>query len=63
MFLHNRKARTTMKPGAEEDMYVSKRILGNSPKIVPDEVINGEYGLVINGHSLVRAKASVSRHM
>ncbi|XP_042562980.1 phospholipid-transporting ATPase ID-like [Clupea harengus] len=50
-----RKARTTMKPGAEEDMYVSKRILGNSPKIVPDEVINGEYGLVINGHSLAYA--------
>ncbi|XP_076127026.1 phospholipid-transporting ATPase ID [Alosa pseudoharengus] len=49
-----RKARTTMKPGAE-DTFVSKTILGNTPKIVADETVSGEYGLVINGHSLAYA--------
>lgn len=47
-----------MKPGAEGNMFVSKTILGNTPKIVPDETIEGEYGLVINGHSLVRDQSS-----
>ncbi|KAL2091895.1 hypothetical protein ACEWY4_011693 [Coilia grayii] len=51
-----RKARTTMKPGdEEEDKFVSKTILGNIPKIIPDEAVSGEYGLVINGHSLAYA--------
>uniref|UniRef100_A0A4W4F5R7 Phospholipid-transporting ATPase n=1 Tax=Electrophorus electricus TaxID=8005 RepID=A0A4W4F5R7_ELEEL len=30
-------------------------ILGNNPKVVQDENVNGEYGLVINGHSLAYA--------
>uniref|UniRef100_A0A671LF17 Phospholipid-transporting ATPase n=1 Tax=Sinocyclocheilus anshuiensis TaxID=1608454 RepID=A0A671LF17_9TELE len=29
-------------------------ILGDTPKVVQDENVNGDYGLVINGHSLVR---------
>lgn len=40
-----------MKPNAEEDSVLLPE--GNE-KVVADEVANGEYGLVINGHSLVR---------
>ena len=44
-----------MKPGAEEEAnFMPERTLGNKPKVVRDEEVNGEYGLVINGHSLVR---------
>ncbi|XP_063051146.1 probable phospholipid-transporting ATPase IM [Engraulis encrasicolus] len=52
-----RNARMTMKPGdeKEEENFMSKSILGNTPKIVPDEVISGEFGIVINGHSLAYA--------
>ncbi|XP_062398721.1 probable phospholipid-transporting ATPase IM [Sardina pilchardus] len=50
-----RKARTSMKPDAQEDTFVSRTILGNTPKFVADETVSGEYGLVINGHSLAYA--------
>lgn len=40
-----------MKPNAEEDSVFLPK---GSVKVIPDEVPNGEYGLVINGHSLVR---------
>uniref|UniRef100_A0A8C9WC33 Phospholipid-transporting ATPase n=1 Tax=Scleropages formosus TaxID=113540 RepID=A0A8C9WC33_SCLFO len=33
-----------------------REILGKKSKLVQDEAVNGEYGLVINGHSLVRNK-------
>lgn len=39
-----------MKPDAAEDSVFST---GKSVEVVADEVANGEYGLVINGHSLV----------
>nr|XP_046207421.1 phospholipid-transporting ATPase ID-like isoform X3 [Oncorhynchus gorbuscha] len=46
----------TMKPGAEEEaIFMPERTLGNKPKVVRDEEVNGEYGLVINGHSLAYA--------
>lgn len=39
-----------MNPNATEDsVLLAKR----SVKVVADEVANGEFGLVINGHSLV----------
>lgn len=44
-----------MKPDAVEDsVFLPERTLGKSVKVLTDEVVNGEYGLVINGHSLVR---------
>lgn len=39
-----------MKPETADDAVV----LGKGVKGMADEVVNGEYGLVINGHSLVR---------
>lgn len=46
-----------MKPDAVEDsVFLPERTLGRSVKVVTDEVVNGEYGLVINGHSLVYHK-------
>ncbi|XP_044051942.1 phospholipid-transporting ATPase ID-like [Siniperca chuatsi] len=51
-----RNARTSMKPGAMEDsVFLPERTLGKSVKVMTDEVVNGEYGLVINGHSLAYA--------
>ncbi|XP_029999118.1 phospholipid-transporting ATPase ID-like [Sphaeramia orbicularis] len=51
-----RNARTSMKPDATEDsMFIPERILSNRVKVITDEVVNGEYGLVINGHSLAYA--------
>uniref|UniRef100_A0A4W5RF14 Phospholipid-transporting ATPase n=1 Tax=Hucho hucho TaxID=62062 RepID=A0A4W5RF14_9TELE len=51
-----RNAWSTMKPGAEEAAnFMPERTLGNKPKVVRDEEVNGEYGLVINGHSLAYA--------
>lgn len=38
-----------MKTDAAEDSVLLPEV-----KVVADEVANGEYGLVINGHSLVR---------
>lgn len=50
----SRDARTSMKPDAdEESVFLPERSLGKGVKVVRDEVANGEYGLVINGHSLV----------
>lgn len=39
-----------MKPNAEEDSVLLPE---RNVKVVSDEVANGEFGLVINGHSLV----------
>ncbi|XP_077570328.1 phospholipid-transporting ATPase ID-like isoform X2 [Stigmatopora nigra] len=51
-----RNARTSMKPDAAEDYsLMPKRTLGKSAKEITDEPVNGEYGLVINGHSLAYA--------
>ncbi|KAE8291718.1 Phospholipid-transporting ATPase ID [Larimichthys crocea] len=51
-----RNARTSMKPDAVEDsVFLPERTLGKSVKVLTDEVVNGEYGLVINGHSLAYA--------
>uniref|UniRef100_A0A665UR94 Phospholipid-transporting ATPase n=1 Tax=Echeneis naucrates TaxID=173247 RepID=A0A665UR94_ECHNA len=36
-------------------MLLQKKTLGNSVKAITDEVVNGEYGLVISGHSLAYA--------
>lgn len=44
-----------MKPNAEED---SVFLAGRSERVVAEEEANGEYGLVINGHSLVRLSKS-----
>ncbi len=44
-----------MKQDAVEDsVFLPEGILGKNVKVDSDEVANGEYGLVINGHSLVR---------
>ena len=59
ILLWSRNARTSMKPDVVEDsVFLSERTLGKSVKVVTDEVANGEYGLVINGHSLVRWEVS-----
>ncbi|XP_042278201.1 phospholipid-transporting ATPase ID-like isoform X1 [Thunnus maccoyii] len=51
-----RNARTSMKPDALEDLaFLQERTRGKGVKVVRDEVVNGEYGLVINGHSLAYA--------
>ncbi|XP_077377783.1 phospholipid-transporting ATPase ID-like [Festucalex cinctus] len=51
-----RNARTSMKPGATEDCaFLPERTLGKSAEAIADEAVNGEYGLVINGHSLAYA--------
>lgn len=50
-----REARMKMRPESGEDAsFISDSILGNEPKVVHDEFVSGDYGLVINGHSLVR---------
>lgn len=54
-FFLQRDARLKMQPSTEQDKFlIPEVILGNTPKVVQDENVNGEYGLVINGHSLVR---------
>ncbi|KAG9354384.1 hypothetical protein JZ751_001091 [Albula glossodonta] len=51
-----RSARLKMKPVAEDGPIIRNRgILGKKSKLVRDEVVDGEYGLVINGHSLAYA--------
>uniref|UniRef100_UPI003AAD7995 phospholipid-transporting ATPase ID-like isoform X1 n=2 Tax=Centroberyx gerrardi TaxID=166262 RepID=UPI003AAD7995 len=51
-----RNALTTMKPDAAEDaVFQPERTLGKGVRAIRDEVVNGEYGLVINGHSLAYA--------
>lgn len=51
-FLRTRDAQNTMKPEAADDVFMQGGILGKSFQ-TEDEMVNGEYGLVINGHSLV----------
>ncbi|XP_037387719.1 phospholipid-transporting ATPase ID [Pygocentrus nattereri] len=54
-----RNARAKMRPNAGEDaFFIPESILGNDPKVVQDETVNGEFGLVINGHSLAYALES-----
>ncbi|XP_021332106.1 phospholipid-transporting ATPase ID [Danio rerio] len=54
-----RDARLKMQPSTEQDKFlIPEVILGNTPKVVQDEHVNGEYGLVINGHSLAFALES-----
>ncbi|KAI4874383.1 hypothetical protein NFI96_013691 [Prochilodus magdalenae] len=48
-----RDARAKMRANSEEDaFFIPESILGNDPKVVQDEHVSGEFGLVINGHSL-----------
>lgn len=55
-----RDARLKMSPATEQDKFlVPEIILGETPKVVQDENVNGDYGLVINGHSLVRKSLSL----
>uniref|UniRef100_A0AAY4BEJ3 Phospholipid-transporting ATPase n=1 Tax=Denticeps clupeoides TaxID=299321 RepID=A0AAY4BEJ3_9TELE len=54
-FLLSRHARSTMKPDSAEDELLCKMLQGDSPKVVPDESVTGEYGFVINGQSLAYA--------
>ncbi|KAM6944471.1 phospholipid-transporting ATPase ID-like isoform 1-T3 [Lycodopsis pacificus] len=49
-----RNALTSMKP-EEDSVLLPERTLGKGVKVIPDEVVNGDYGLVINGHSLAYA--------
>lgn len=54
-FLSSRNAKLSMKPDAAEDSeFPPERSHGKGVKVMTDEVVNGEYGLVINGHSLVQ---------
>ncbi|KAG7220466.1 hypothetical protein INR49_018185 [Caranx melampygus] len=46
-----RNARTCMKPDAVDSAFLPARTLGKGVKALADEVVNGEYGLVINGHT------------
>lgn len=51
-----RNAKLSMKPDAAEDSeFPPERSHGKGVKVMTDEVVNGEYGLVINGHSLAYA--------
>uniref|UniRef100_A0A8C4I161 Phospholipid-transporting ATPase n=1 Tax=Dicentrarchus labrax TaxID=13489 RepID=A0A8C4I161_DICLA len=54
--MRNKNARTSMKQDTVEDsVFLPEQTPGVSPKVITDEVANGEYGLVINGHSLAYA--------
>uniref|UniRef100_A0A8C9TER1 Phospholipid-transporting ATPase n=1 Tax=Scleropages formosus TaxID=113540 RepID=A0A8C9TER1_SCLFO len=51
-----RNARKKMKPESEDEPTIIQRgILDKKSKMLPDETVDGEYGLVINGHSLAYA--------
>ncbi|KAK3538706.1 hypothetical protein QTP86_014156 [Hemibagrus guttatus] len=51
-----RDARLKIRPDSGEEVsFISDSILGNEPKVVHDENVSGDYGLVINGHSLAYA--------
>ncbi|TNN25392.1 Phospholipid-transporting ATPase ID [Liparis tanakae] len=54
-----RNALSSMKP-EEDSVFPPERSLGSSVEVMADEVVNGEYGLVINGHSLVRHQGFLS---
>lgn len=50
-----RNARKKMAPGSQDEPpYLKSGIMGKKSQVVLDEKVDGEYGLVINGHSLVR---------
>ncbi|XP_016336878.1 probable phospholipid-transporting ATPase IM [Sinocyclocheilus anshuiensis] len=54
-----RDACLKMRPATEQDKFlIPEIILGDTPKVVQDENVNGDYGLVINGHSLAFALES-----
>uniref|UniRef100_A0A4W6FKN8 Phospholipid-transporting ATPase n=1 Tax=Lates calcarifer TaxID=8187 RepID=A0A4W6FKN8_LATCA len=53
--LYHRNARTSMKPDAADSSFLSERTSVKGVKAITDEVVNGEYGLVISGHSLAYA--------
>ncbi|XP_040010341.1 phospholipid-transporting ATPase ID-like isoform X3 [Xiphias gladius] len=50
-----RNARTSMKPDGADSVFLSERSLVKGMRVIKDEVVNGEYGLVISGHSLAYA--------
>ncbi|XP_052412625.1 probable phospholipid-transporting ATPase IM [Carassius gibelio] len=51
-----RDARQKMSPDTEQDKFlIPEIIVGDTPEVVQDEIVNGDYGLVINGHSLAFA--------
>ncbi|XP_076140225.1 phospholipid-transporting ATPase ID [Alosa pseudoharengus] len=51
-----RAARKKMKPDSSDEPPLHKSgILGKKTEVVEDETVEGEYGLVINGHSLAYA--------
>ncbi|XP_068594421.1 phospholipid-transporting ATPase ID-like [Brachionichthys hirsutus] len=51
-----RNAQMAMKPDVVEDsVFLPERTRDQSGKVIPDKVADGEYGLVINGHSLAYA--------
>uniref|UniRef100_A0A3Q3KLL6 Phospholipid-transporting ATPase n=1 Tax=Monopterus albus TaxID=43700 RepID=A0A3Q3KLL6_MONAL len=50
-----RHARSSMKPDAADSVLLPERTLVKGVKVITDEEVNGEYGLVINGHSLAYA--------
>lgn len=53
----HRAARKKMKEDSPDEPPLHKSgLLGKKTEVVEDEVVEGEYGLVINGHSLVRAQ-------
>ncbi|XP_048875352.1 phospholipid-transporting ATPase ID isoform X1 [Brienomyrus brachyistius] len=54
--LELQNARKKMKPDSEDEpIIIDSGILGKKSKMVADETVDGEYGLVINGHSLAFA--------
>ncbi|XP_053727636.1 phospholipid-transporting ATPase ID-like [Synchiropus splendidus] len=51
-----RNARSLMKPNAAEDsVFLPDGVLGKGAMMLSDEAANGDYGLVISGHSLAYA--------
>uniref|UniRef100_A0AAV2MNX7 Phospholipid-transporting ATPase n=1 Tax=Knipowitschia caucasica TaxID=637954 RepID=A0AAV2MNX7_KNICA len=53
--LELRNARTSMKPDVANDSVFLPETSLKRPKVMMDEAVSGEYGLVINGHSLAYA--------
>ncbi|XP_012735271.2 phospholipid-transporting ATPase ID [Fundulus heteroclitus] len=53
-----RNAQNSMKPDATVNSLLFPEDMGKSVNVIKDEVADGEYGLVINGHSLAYALES-----
>uniref|UniRef100_A0A3Q2TU48 Phospholipid-transporting ATPase n=1 Tax=Fundulus heteroclitus TaxID=8078 RepID=A0A3Q2TU48_FUNHE len=53
-----RNAQNSMKPDATVNSLLFPEEMGKSVNVIKDEVADGEYGLVINGHSLAYALES-----